>query len=332
MSTVLAQRSMLDKIESKLNIDVARGIKLRPGRGLEISSLEDAFEVSKVLAIADAAVPKHLREKPGLCLNVCLMAYSLNMDPFALANKTYVVNDRLCFEAALYHAVVLQRAPIAGRIKSSYDGEGPKRTCRVWAKLSDDDDVVEYVSPPTGNIKPKNSPLWTNDPDQQLFYFSVRSFARRHFPDVMMGIYTVDEMQDSSEVLTQIQAAPSVQLLAGRLTNPTIAKPEETPNTKPEPESDETLPVVDPPTQTQEQSGENLQATVELNDVDPPSQYNEERFPKYLDQIEEATDQRTLRRINSAAIKSSQTGEIYPDEYTKIQGHLQERKNQLPAE
>ena len=66
--------------------------------------------------------------------------------------------------------------------------------------------------------------------------------------------------------------------------------------------------------------------------ADPPSQYNEERFSKYLDQIEEATDQRTLRRINSAAIKSSQTGEILPDEYTKIQGHLQKRKNELPAE
>lgn len=222
MSTVLATGSMTEKITQRINPDVARGIKLRPGRGLIIESLEDAFEVSKVLAIAGCAVPKHLRDNPGLCLNVCLMAYALDMDPFALANKTYVVNDRLCFEAALYHAVVLQRAPIKGRIRSSYDGEGAKRTCRVWAQI-EGDEIVDYVSPQTGNIKPKNSPLWINDPDQQLFYFSVRSFARRHFPDVMMGIYTVDEMQDSSELLTDIQSRPSVQLLAGRLANPTIA-------------------------------------------------------------------------------------------------------------
>jgi hypothetical protein len=217
MSTALSQRSMSEKIESKINIDVARGIKLSPGRGLEISSLEDAFEVSKVLAIAGTAVPKHLRDKPGLCLNVCLMAYALNIDPFALANKTYEVNDRLCYESALYHAVVLQRAPITGRIKASYDGEGPKRTCKVWATLKDDGDTVEYVSPPTGSIKPKNSPLWTNDPDQQLFYFSVRSFARRHFPDVMMGIFTVDEMQDAVEIVRTVESRPKVERLASQL-------------------------------------------------------------------------------------------------------------------
>ena len=69
-------------------------------------------------------------------------------------------------------------------------------------------------------------------------------------------------------------------------------------------------------------------------DSGPPTRnpYNEERFSKYLDEIEAASDQKALRRINAAAIKSSQSGEIYPDEYTKIQGHLQERKNQLPAE
>ena len=80
-----------------------------------------------------------------------------------------------------------------------FAGEADKRTCRVWAELSDGTGIVEYVSPKFHAINPKNSPLWKNDPDQQLFYFSVRAFARRHFPDVMQGIFTVDEMTDNAD-------------------------------------------------------------------------------------------------------------------------------------
>jgi len=40
----------------------------------------------------------------------------------------------------------------------------------------------------------KNSPLWKSDPDQQLGYYSARSWARRHFPELLLGVYTQEEM------------------------------------------------------------------------------------------------------------------------------------------
>ncbi len=88
----------------------------------------------------------------------------------------------------------------------------------MFAELSDGTGIVEYTSPKFVTINPKNSPLWKNDPDQQLFYFSVRSFARRHFPDVMMGIYTVDEMLDSTvETVRTVDSRPKSERLAERL-------------------------------------------------------------------------------------------------------------------
>ena len=118
------------------------------------------------------------------------------MSPFAVANKTYVVNDRLAYEAQLINAVILRRAPIKGRMKIEYTGEGEKRRCKVTATLTDGD-RVEYESPEIGKIPVKNSPLWKGDPDQQLFYFASRSMCRRHFPDVILGIYTADELADA---------------------------------------------------------------------------------------------------------------------------------------
>jgi hypothetical protein len=153
---------------------------------------------SELMARAQLAIPKHMRDNPGACMAVTMQALRWEMDPFSVANKSYFVNDRLAYEAQLVHAVISARAPIKGRLKVEYTGEGPSRRCKVWARLRDEDETVEYESPPFASINPKNSPLWKNDPDQQLFYFSARSFARRHFPDVIMGVLTRDEIEDSA--------------------------------------------------------------------------------------------------------------------------------------
>ena len=84
------------------------------------------------------------------------------------------------------------RAPIKGRPSIEFKGEGQKRQCVVSAKLLDGD-AVSYMSPPVGDIPIKNSPLWKNDPDQQLAYYAVRAFARRHFPDVILGVLEREE-------------------------------------------------------------------------------------------------------------------------------------------
>lgn len=116
------------------------------------------------------------------------------MSPFSVANKSYSVNNRIAFESQLIQAVILQRAPIKGRLSYEYTGEGDKRRCKVAAVLADGSGSVEYETPEFGRIQPKNSPLWKTDPDQQLAYFAGRSLCRRHFPDVLLGVYERDEM------------------------------------------------------------------------------------------------------------------------------------------
>lgn len=192
----IVQASRVEKIEGKLDrVAIGNIAASNNGGGIGITTLADLLEVSKLMSISGTAVPKHLRENPGACMAVCIQSIEWGMSPWAVANKSYSVNDRMAYESAIFHAVVQKRAPIKGRVKSEYTGAGGTRSCRIWAELSDGSgDMVDYVSPEIGAIKPKNSPLWISDPDQQLFYFSVRSWCRRHFPDVMMGIYTEDEM------------------------------------------------------------------------------------------------------------------------------------------
>lgn len=205
MSQELATRT--DRIESRIDKAVSASTGLTTTGAMAFSSVEQIMEFAKVMAIGGIAIPKHLRENVGACLAVAIQASEWQMSPFAVASKTYVVNDRIAFEAQLVNAVILRRAPITGRFKISYAGEGQSRKCRVAVKLNDGDEV-EYESPTFGAIPVKNSPLWKSDPDQQLFYYSSRAMCRRHFPDVLLGIYTPDEVQDFMDVPSEVRQIP----------------------------------------------------------------------------------------------------------------------------
>lgn len=185
------EKKIVEKIDpnktGKITISAEQG-------GVAYLDLGQAMEFSKLMAVSGIAIPKHLRGNVGACLAVTIQAIEWRLSPFAVANKSYSVNDRLAYEAQLVQAVILQRAPIKGRFKITFAGEADKRICKVSAELRDGGGIVDYTSPPFGSIQPKNSPLWKNDPDQQQAYYSGRALCRRHFPDVLLGIFDREEL------------------------------------------------------------------------------------------------------------------------------------------
>jgi len=201
MSHALSLTPAEEKIAGRIDQNASRELAVSDAAGgLAFANVSQVMEFAKMMAVASIAVPKHLRANPGACMAVCIQAIEWRMSPYAVANKSYSVNDRLAYEAQLVQAVILQRAPIKGRIKVEYQGTGDKRVCRVWAELKDEPgEIVEYTSPEFGKITPKNSPLWKSDPDQQQFYYSVRAMCRRHFPDVLLGVYAKDEIEDTQQ-------------------------------------------------------------------------------------------------------------------------------------
>lgn len=162
--------------------------------GVTFENMGQVMEFAKLMSVSRQAVPKHLRGEPGACMAVSMQALGWRMDPFAVANKSYMVNDRIAYEAQLIHAVIEQRAPIKGRIKGKPSGEGATRKWTLTA-VTTDGDTIEFVGNEFGKITTKNSPLWKSDPDQQLWFYSVRAMCRRHFPDVLLGVYEKEEIK-----------------------------------------------------------------------------------------------------------------------------------------
>ncbi|EBS3741940.1 recombinase RecT [Salmonella enterica subsp. enterica serovar Saintpaul] len=160
-----------------------------------------------LMADSKATVPQHLAGKPADCLAVTMQAAQWGMNPFAVAQKTHVVNGTLGYEAQLVNAVVSSSSLLSTRLNYRWDGDwskvngksdkSPSLTVTVSAVLKGEAEPRELtISMAQAGVR--NSPLWEQDPRQQLAYLCVKRWARLHAPDVLLGVYTPDELQETT--------------------------------------------------------------------------------------------------------------------------------------
>lgn len=194
-------------IEAKIDRDSATAISVSAAiGGLVVDNLAQAFEFAKFMSISGPAVPSYLRQNPGACLAIVLQSLEWRMSPFAVANKSYrVVNkgeERVAYESQLIHAVIEARAPLKSRLSVAYEGEGDNMVCIVTGHLKGEVDPCVLRSEPLGKLRPpkneygatKGSPLWDRKPKVQMWYDTSRDWARVYCPDVILGIYSDDEL------------------------------------------------------------------------------------------------------------------------------------------
>ena len=162
---------------------------------LDASTIESISRVAEIMASGKATVPQHLRNSPGDCFAVTMQAMQWQMNPFAVAQKTHLVNGALGYEAQLVNAVVQASGAIVGRFHYEYKGEGNSLSCRVGAVPRGEKDVVwgEWLC--ISAVTTKNSPLWKTNPAQQLGYLQVKNWSRQYTPGAILGVYTPDELE-----------------------------------------------------------------------------------------------------------------------------------------
>ena len=190
------------QIEDRIDRQAAGAIALRPASGgmmtIAPTSMGELFEFAKLMAVSRECVRKVFRDNPGACLAIALQAFRTGADPFAVANKAYLVNDQIAYEAQYIHAVINTSGILKKRLRPTYEGDGPTLCCTIRGEIHGEDEPLEYRSPPIGNIPTKNSPLWKSDPEQQLFYYSSRAWVRRYAPEVLLGMDTGEDIEASA--------------------------------------------------------------------------------------------------------------------------------------
>lgn len=163
-------------------------------------SMGEAMQLATIMS-RSTFVPQHCRGSEGNCLAIIMQASRWGMDPFAVANKAYFTKDGAppAFEAQLVNAVVNSSGALSGRLRIEFEGEGEKLRCTVRGFLRADPSDEKTRTQSIARIVVRNSPLWKSDPEQQLGYYTTRAWARLHCPEVLLGVYTPDELEIDPE-------------------------------------------------------------------------------------------------------------------------------------
>nr|WP_199065027.1 RecT family recombinase [Chromobacterium sp. ASV5] len=191
---------------------------------LDDGSIDRMMRMAEIMASGRATVPQHLRNNPGDCLAVVMQSMQWRMNPFAVAQKTHLVNGALGYEAQLVNAVISSSSLLQTRINYSWDGDwskcngktdkNPSLTVTVTATLRGET-MPRILTISMAQVGVRNSPNWEYDPKLQLAYLCTKRWARLHAPDVLLGVYTPDELE--------VGAQPERDITPGAPTVPAVA-------------------------------------------------------------------------------------------------------------
>ncbi len=197
------------------------------------ASMDRLERLAGFMASGKTTLPQHLRGNTGDCFAIALQSMQWGMNPFAVGQKTHLVNGTLGYEAQLVAAVVNGSGAVQDRFHFEWFGDWTKiigqfKEVVSSTKKDDNGQFKKYIVPAwkqederglgvkvwatiKGESQPRvlellltqartrNSTLWTEDPKQQLAYLAQKRWARLHAPDVILGVYTPDELAGPSE-------------------------------------------------------------------------------------------------------------------------------------
>jgi hypothetical protein len=160
------------------------------GVGLVPRSMDEAIRLAKAMASA-RLMPEHFKDDVGSALMVVEQAMRWRMSPFAVAQCTSLVKNKLMYEGKLVAAAIETSGAIEGLIDYTFAGSGAERTVTVSATRRGEREP-RTITIRLADVKTNNE-WWTKQPDQQLVYSGARNWARRWTPAVMLGVYSPDE-------------------------------------------------------------------------------------------------------------------------------------------
>ena len=208
-----------------------------------VQALGQLTAFADLMAQSAVTVPKHLAGKPADCMAIVMQAMQWGMNPYAVAQKTHLVNGVLGYEAQLVNAVISSSSAIQGRFHYEYGGDWERIAgqkdgrdelglfIRVGAVLRGEADITWGEAIYLADITTRNSPLWKTAPKQQIAYLAVKYWARLYCPEVILGVYRPDEVEPRTE--KEINPAPqrvNLKEIAGDTVSTTSSARESTMN------------------------------------------------------------------------------------------------------
>jgi hypothetical protein len=170
---------------------------------MDTAKFEHCYRIAEAMSRA-SLIPQHLKggtkeETAANCFLVVNQALRWHMDPFLIAPETYAIQGKLGYQGKLVAAVINTRAGLAEKLRYEFSGE--KGTDGFTVTVSgrfEGEAEPRTVSVSVGQAKTQNQ-MWTKDPEQKLVYTGSIRWARRHKPEIIMGVVTDEDLDAIKE-------------------------------------------------------------------------------------------------------------------------------------
>jgi hypothetical protein len=179
---------------------------------------EHAQRVATMLSKSEL-VPKHFQNNVANCMIALNLAGRMRIDAFGLMQSLYIVHGRPGVEGKLAISLINgsgRFSPI--QYKTTESGKKTEKeiprwdSCQAYATNLRTGEVIHgpvitwQMAVAEGWTKPKGSPpnvqtsKWQTLPDLMFSYRSAMFFCRVHCPELLIGMRTIDELDDIVEM------------------------------------------------------------------------------------------------------------------------------------
>lgn len=146
-------------------------------------------------------VPVAFQNKVDDCFIICQLAIRMRVDPFMLMQSTYVVHGRPGFEAKLAIALLNASGKIRGTLKTSFSGEGDNYGCQAVAVDAQSGETITgpritWLIVKAERWNARDGSKWLTMPEMMFIYRAASWFIRANYPEVLMGMQTLEEVED----------------------------------------------------------------------------------------------------------------------------------------
>ncbi len=168
-------------------------------------------DIANALASSDL-VPPHFQKKPSNILIALEFAHRNDIAPFAAMQSMFVIHGRVGMNASM--AISLARKHNVWKsLTYKTTGSGASLSVTAIAKLHDDSEASATVTMQMANDAgwSKNA-IYKSIPEQMLKYRAATFLIRAHFPEVLFGMSTVEELNDvhAAKNVTPVKPAPQI--------------------------------------------------------------------------------------------------------------------------
>ncbi len=166
-----------------------------PPSGGALEAFREQYRFADFMS-KSSLIPKHLQGKPHDCFIVCDMAQRTGASFLEVAQNLYVVHGTPAWKATFIIAQINRSRQFDENLKFTTEGEGPSLKVTCWTRIAGEK-ISKSVSMEMARAEgwTKNS-KYKSMPEQMLTYRAACFFSRAYCPEIMFGMYTVDEVQD----------------------------------------------------------------------------------------------------------------------------------------